>query len=69
MIRMVMKGGDVVAREESGGITLTFHKFYGWLDCHFIGVVEGIVQHYGATPTIDIQIDSVTEATYRVRWR
>jgi hypothetical protein len=69
MIRMVMKGGDVYAREEQGGVLLRFERFYGWLDCHFIGVVEGIVQQFGASPRIEVAIESVTEATYRVTWR
>ena len=69
MVRTVMKGGEVTAREEDGGVTLSFHRFYGWLDCHFIGVVEGIVQHYGTSPIIDVEIDGWTIGRYRVRWR
>jgi hypothetical protein len=69
MIRMAMRGGDVEAHEERGGVTLTFHQFYGWLDCHFIGVVEGIVQHYGVSPIIEAEIDGWTLGRYHVRWR
>jgi hypothetical protein len=67
MIRTVMNGGEVFAHEEGGAAVLRFERFHGWLDSHFIGVVEGIVQQFGASPRIDVEIASQNEGTYRIR--
>jgi len=40
----------------------------GWVDCYSIGTVEGIVQHVGHSPNIDVKIQKYGYATYDVRW-
>ena len=69
MMGMVLSGGGCKGtRLDERGVRLEWDNFLGWLDCYSIGTVEGIVRHFGHSPTIEVRIQKYGYATYDVRW-
>lgn len=63
----VAKGWGVSITEQDDGILVTFER------CptdpiYQVGQLEGIVMHYGATPTIEVSQESPPKTTFFVRW-
>jgi uncharacterized protein (TIGR02265 family) len=69
MMSIVLSGGGCKGtRIDERAVRLEWENFLGWVDCYSIGTVEGIVQHFGHSPTIDVKIQKYGYATYDVRW-
>lgn len=66
--RMSLKGGLVSASRLEDGVRVEFDDFYGWVDCYPIGTVEGIVQHYGFTPSLEVEFLGDQRVGLEVRW-
>lgn len=68
MYRVSMKGGTVAATSMQDGVRLHFEDFFGWVDCYPIGTVEGIVRHYGFSPSLEVEFLGDQQAGVEVRW-
>ena len=66
---LMLEGGTVKTMRSGDGVRLEFDQFWGWLDCYVIGILEGGVQHFGFTPTIEVELLGPSRAAYEVRWR
>ncbi len=61
--------GSAQARAVGGGVQLEFRGKPSWVDTSGIGSLEGVVQHFGATPTIELTMLSIHDADCLVTWR
>lgn len=69
MMNLVLKGGALLSRDRGPDrVFLEYRRFFGWIDCYVIGTLEGIVQHFGKQPTINVEITGEGEATYDIAW-
>jgi uncharacterized protein (TIGR02265 family) len=69
LYKMVLKGGTVhVNQKTETHVDLEYRDFFGQLDCYVIGQLEGMIQHYGAHPRIDVRLVKREHAFFRVGW-
>lgn len=69
ILDIVLSGGSCKGtRLDDKAVRLEWDNFLGWLDCYSIGMVEGIVSHFGHAATIEVRMQKYGFATYDVRW-
>jgi uncharacterized protein (TIGR02265 family) len=47
---------------------ITFREIYGFLDCYYVGVIEGPIRRIGKTPDVRFSAESLCDGVMDVRW-
>jgi uncharacterized protein (TIGR02265 family) len=68
LYRMTLEGGQFDAEEIPGGVRVIYRDFYGWLDCYPLGTLEGVVNHYGHRPRIELHLQDDVNGHFDVTW-
>jgi uncharacterized protein (TIGR02265 family) len=64
----VLHGGIVTGRSlGKNEIEFTFSDYYGWVDCYPVGTIEGLVDRYGRSCHIEVDVEGALSAVYRIR--
>ena len=45
-----------------------FSEIYGYLDCYYVGVVEGPIRHHGFRPDVRLALTSPSDGVMDIRW-
>lgn len=69
LYRLSVTGPTFVSERRSEAVRLTFADYHGWLDSYTLGTLEGIVQHYGHSPRLSVDLPSDFEGTVDISWR
>jgi uncharacterized protein (TIGR02265 family) len=68
LYRLVVTGGTVATeRIRGGGVRVEYRDWLGWVDCYPAGTIEGICEHYGCRPRIELEVLGDDHAVYEVR--
>jgi uncharacterized protein (TIGR02265 family) len=68
-LSMMSRFGSAEAHAEGAGVRLAFRGKPSWCDTSAIGILEGVVQHFGATPTLTLTVLSSQSVDILVTWR
>lgn len=66
--RNLQGGGTIEARNGPRGVRLELRGFAPWLDCSWVGVIEGLVVLFGRRPVLSIDLHGEESADYEVEW-
>lgn len=47
---------------------ITFREIYGFLDCYYVGVMEGPIRRVRKTPDVRVHVQSLSDGAMDVRW-
>jgi uncharacterized protein (TIGR02265 family) len=47
---------------------ITFHEIYGFLDCYYVGVMEGPIRRVQKTPDVRVYTQTLSDGVMDVRW-
>jgi uncharacterized protein (TIGR02265 family) len=47
---------------------ISFREIYGFLDCYYVGVIEGPIRRLGKTPDVRFEARSLSDGVMDVRW-
>jgi uncharacterized protein (TIGR02265 family) len=47
---------------------ITFREIYGFLDCYYVGVIEGPIRRLGKIPDVRVHAESLSDGVMDVRW-
>ena len=66
---VISSAGSVRFERRPGRVAdIVFVGFPGCLETYQVGIVEGVCAYYGQPATIEIAMQSIADATIRVRW-
>jgi uncharacterized protein (TIGR02265 family) len=69
MMSSMVSYGSVDA-ERKGDRHWVYHykDYYSWLDCGDVGVIEGLLEHYGCKPTLTLATNGPFEMWLDIQW-
>jgi uncharacterized protein (TIGR02265 family) len=66
--RHMQTGGTVRAIERPRGVRLEMRSFAPWVDCSFLGAIEGAVVLFGKRPQLDVELLAEGDANFELEW-
>ena len=70
MMSSVTNYGTVAAQKlEERHWRYYYKDYYSWLDCGDVGVIEGLVTHYGVRPELTVSMNGPFEMWLDIKWQ